>query len=121
MPYICSLLRTEYVLVVARGESSNRASSFEMCNTCKLHVTLCLLDMGTKCSLCICIGKPCGVICPLTEGHDDNVFLNGLTQQAIQKDIAHLQMLPENLCSYQLGKGCSDATIVDGIAKEVAL
>jgi hypothetical protein len=80
-----------------------------------------LLDLGTECSLCICIGKPCGGVRPLTVGHDDNVFLNGFAQQALQKEIARLQVLPENLCSYQQGKGCSDATIVDGIIKEVML
>ena len=58
---------------------------------------------------------------PLTVGHDDNVFLNGFAQQALQKEIARLQLLPETLCSYQRGKGCSDATIVDGVVKEVML
>jgi len=38
-------------------------------------------------------------------GHDDNVFLNGLAQQAIQKEIARLKVLPENLCSYHEVKG----------------
>jgi hypothetical protein len=80
-----------------------------------------LLDLGTECSLCICIAKPCGGVCPLTVGHDDNVFLNGLAQQAIQKEIAHLKVLPEKLCSYQKGKGCGDATIIDCVVKEVAL
>jgi hypothetical protein len=47
--------------------------------------------------------------------------LNGLAQQAIQKEIAHIKLLPDNLCSYQHGKDCSDATIVDTIVKEVAL
>jgi hypothetical protein len=47
--------------------------------------------------------------------------LNGFAQQALQKEIARLQVLPEKICSYQLGKGCSDATIVDGIVKEVLL
>jgi hypothetical protein len=51
---------------------------------CKLQMTLWLLDIGTECSLRICIGKPCGGVRPLTVGHDDNVFLNGLAQQAIQ-------------------------------------
>ncbi len=54
-------------------------------------------------------------------GHDDYVFLNGIAQQAIQKEIARLKLLPENLCSYQKGKGCGDATIVNCIVKEVAL
>ena len=88
---------------------------------CKLQMTLRLLDVGTECSLRICIGKPCGGVRPLTVGHDDNVFLNGLAQQAIQKEIARLKIIPENVCSYQKGKGCADATIVDGIVKEVAL
>jgi hypothetical protein len=44
---------------------------------CKLQMTLRLLDLGTECSLKICIGKPCGGVRPLTVGHDDNVFLNG--------------------------------------------
>ena len=44
---------------------------------CKLQMTLRLLDLGTECSLRICIGKPCGGVRPLTVGHDDNVFLNG--------------------------------------------
>jgi len=54
-------------------------------------------------------------------GHDDNVFLNGLAQQAIQKEIVRLKILPEYLCSYQRGKGCSDVTIVDCVIKETAL
>ncbi len=54
-------------------------------------------------------------------GHDDNVFLNGLAQQAIQKEMTRTHLLPDSLCSYQKGKGCSDATIVDTILKEVAL
>jgi hypothetical protein len=58
---------------------------------------------------------------PLTVGHDDNVFLNGIAQQAIQKEIARTKILPENVCSYQKGKGCNDATIIDSIVKEVAL
>jgi len=80
-----------------------------------------LLDLGTQSSLRICIGKPCGGVRPLTVGHDNNIFLNGLAQQAIQKEIARTKLLPENLCSYQRGKGCSDATIVDTVTKEVAL
>ena len=80
-----------------------------------------LLDMGTTSSLRICIGKPCGGIRPLTVGHDDNVFLNGIAQQAIQQEIARLNVLPENVCSYQKGKGCADATIVNCVVKEVAL
>jgi hypothetical protein len=88
---------------------------------CKLQMALRLLDIGTESSLHICIGKPCGGIRPLTVGHDDNVFLNGLAQQAIQKEMARLKLLPENLCSYQKGKGCGDATIIDNIVKEVAL
>lgn len=80
-----------------------------------------LLDHGTECSLRICIGKPCGGVRPLTVGHDDNVYLNGFAQQAIQKGIAYLQILPENLCSYQRGKGCNNATIVDGVIKEILL
>jgi len=87
----------------------------------KLQLALRLLDMGTECSLRICIAKPCGGVRPLTVGHDDNVFLNGLAQQADQREIARLKVLPPNLCSYQKGKGCSDATIVDSIVKEVAL
>jgi hypothetical protein len=88
---------------------------------CKLQLTLRLLDLGTQCSLRICIAKPCGGVRPLTVGHDDNVFLNGIAQQAIQKEIARTKILPENVCSYQKGKGCNDATIVDSIVKEVAL
>jgi len=80
-----------------------------------------LLDLGTECSLRICIGKPCGGIRPLTIGNDDNVYLNGLTQQAIQKEIAKLKVLPDNLCFYQRWKGCNDTTIVDCVVKEVAL
>jgi len=72
-------------------------------------------------SLRICIGKPCGGVRPLTVGHDDNVFLNGIAQQALQKEIARAKVLPENIYSYQKGKGCTDATIVDGIVKEIAL
>ncbi|MFN9978349.1 MAG: hypothetical protein ACK53Y_00470, partial [bacterium] len=68
------------------------------------------LDIGTESSLWIFIGKPCGGIRPLTIGHYDIVFLNGLAQQAIQKEIARIQLLPDNLCSYQRGKGCNDAT-----------
>jgi hypothetical protein len=49
------------------------------------------------------------------------MFLNGFAQQALQKEITGLQMLPENLCSYQRGKGCSDVTIVEGMVKEVML
>jgi hypothetical protein len=44
----------------------------------------------------MCIGKPCGGVIPLTVGHDDNIFLNGLAQQAIQKEISRLKVLPEN-------------------------
>jgi hypothetical protein len=71
-----------------------------------------LLDIGTESSLRRCIGKPCGGVRPLIVGHDNNVFSNGLAQQAIQKEIAHIKLLPENLCSYQRGKGCGDATII---------
>ena len=88
---------------------------------CQLQMALRLLDIGTECSLRICIGKPCGGVRPLTVGHDDNVFLNGLAQQAIQQEIARLKIIPENICSYQKGKGCADATIVNGIVKEIAL
>jgi hypothetical protein len=88
---------------------------------CKLQLALRLLDMGTENSLRICIGKPCGGVRPLTVGHDNNVFLNGIAQQAIQVEIANLKILPENLCSYQRGKGCSDATIVSCVTKEVAI
>jgi len=88
---------------------------------CKLQLALRLLDIGTECSLRICIGKPCGGVRPLTVSHDDNIFLNGLAQQAIQQEIAWLNILPENLCSYQKGKGFGDATIVDTVIKEVAL
>jgi hypothetical protein len=85
---------------------------------CKLQLTLRLLDTGTECSLRICIGKPCGGVRPLTVGHDDNVFLNGIAQQAIQQEIANYKILPE---SYQKGKSCADATIVDAIVKESAI
>jgi len=88
---------------------------------CKRQMALRFLDIGTESSLWIFIGKPCGGIRPLTIGHYDIVFLNGLAQQAIQKEIARIQLLPDNLCSYQRGKGCNDATIVDNIVKEVAL
>ncbi len=88
---------------------------------CKLQLTLRLLDLGTECSLRICIAKPCGGIRPLTVGHDDNVFSNGLAQQAIQNENARVKLLPENLCSYQKGRGCGDATIIDCVGKEVAL
>jgi len=68
-----------------------------------------LLDIGTENSLHICVGKPCGGVRPLTVGHDDNVFLNGLAQQAIQQEIARNKLLPDNICSYQRGKSCADA------------
>jgi len=80
---------------------------------CRIQMTLRLLDTGTECSLRICIGKPCGGVRPLTVGHDDNVFLNGIAQQAIQKEIARNRVLPETVFSYQKGKGCSDATIIN--------
>jgi len=88
---------------------------------CKIQLTLRLLDTGTESSLRICIGKPCGGIRPLTVGHDDNVFLNGLAQQALQQEIAKHKILPDGICSYQKGKGCGDATIVDTVAKEIAI
>ena len=88
---------------------------------CKIQMALRLLELRTECSLRICIGKPCGEVRPLAVGHDDNVYLNGFAQQAIQKEIARLQILPENLCSHQKGKGCSNATIVDGVVKEILL
>jgi len=88
---------------------------------CKIQMALRLLDLNTENSLRICIGKPCGGVRPLTVGHDDNVFLNGLAQQAIQKEIAKLKLLPENVFSYQRGKGCADATILDQVVKEIAL
>ncbi len=88
---------------------------------CKIQMTLRLLDTGTECSLRICIGKPCGGVRPLTVGHDDNVFLNGIAQQAIQQEIAKNRVLPETIFSYQKGKGCSDATIIDCIVKETAI
>jgi len=87
----------------------------------KLQLIIQLLDLGTEFSLRICIAKPCGGVHPLTVGHDNNVFLNGLAQQAIQKEIALLKVLLENLCSYQKGKGCEDAAIIDYVVKEVAL
>jgi hypothetical protein len=46
-----------------------------------------------------------GGVRPLTVGHDDNVFLNGMAQQAIQREIARLKVLPHNVYSYQKGKG----------------
>jgi len=70
---------------------------------CKLQLTLRLLDMGTENSLRICIGKSCGGVRPLTVGHDDNVFLNGLAQQALQIQIANIKLLTDNICSYQKG------------------
>ncbi len=88
---------------------------------CKIQLTLRLLDTGTESSLRICIGKPCGGVRPLTVGHDDNVFLNGLAQQALQQEIAKHKILPDGICSYQKGKGCGDATIVDTVAKEIAI
>jgi hypothetical protein len=88
---------------------------------CKLQMTLRLLDIGTESSLRICIGKPCGGIRPIMVGHDDNAFLNSIAQQATQKEIARLELLPENLCSYQKSKRCGDAVIVNCIVKEVAL
>ena len=80
-----------------------------------------LLDTGTESSLRICIGNPCRDVRPLTVGHDDNVFLNGKAHQAIQQEIAKFKVLPDNVYSYQKGKGCADATIVDRIFKETAL
>ena len=47
-----------------------------------------LLDICTECSLQICIGKPCGSVRPFMVGHNDNVFLTGLAQQAIQQEIS---------------------------------
>jgi hypothetical protein len=44
-----------------------------------------------------------------------------MAQQAIQKEIARIKLLPENLCSYLKGKGCGVATIIDNVIKEVAL
>lgn len=88
---------------------------------CKLQLPFHLLDIGKECSLRICISKLYGGVRPLTVGHDNNVFLNGLAQQGLQKEIARLGILPGNLCSHQKGKGCNDATIVDCIVKEVAL
>jgi len=84
-------------------------------------MTLRLLDVGTESSLCICIGKPCGGTRPLTVSHDHNVFLNGVAQQTLQVEIARTKLLPENLCSYQKGKGCNHATIVNAVVKEIAL
>lgn len=80
-----------------------------------------LLDTGTESSLRICIGNPCRDVRPLTVGHDDNVFLNKIAQQAIQQEIAKFKVLPDDVYSYQKGKGCSDATINDRIVKETAL
>jgi len=88
---------------------------------CTLQMTLRLLDTGTECSMRKCIRKPCGGVRPLTVGHDDNVFLNGIAQQVIQREIARLKVLPHNVYSYQKGKGCADATIVDCIVKEIAI
>jgi len=87
---------------------------------CKLQMSLRLLDTDTECSLQICIGKPCGGVQPLTVGHDDNVFLNGIAQQAIQQEISKAKILPDNVYSYKKGKGCPYATIIDGIVKEIA-
>ncbi len=120
---------------VASGNGKARASGFAIpiigrlppifLNTyllkCQIQLTVRLLDIGTECSLRICIGKPCGGVRPLTVGHDDNVFLNGIAQQAIQQEIAKHKILPENVFSYQKGKGCSDATLIDIIVKEIAL
>jgi hypothetical protein len=50
-------------------------------------------------------------------GHNDN----DLAQQAIQKEIARTNLLPDNLYSYQKGKGCADATKIDCIVKEIAV
>ena len=65
--------------------------------------------------------NPCGRVCPLTVGHDNNVYLNGLAQRAIQREIARLNLLSDNLYSYQKGKGCNDATMVDCIVREIAV
>jgi hypothetical protein len=57
-------------------------------------MTLRLLDFGTEFSIRICIGKPCAGVRPLTLGHDGNLFLTSLTQQAIQKEIARQKNPP---------------------------
>ena len=80
-----------------------------------------LLDFNTEQSLRICIPKPCGGVRPLTVSHDDNVYLNGFAQRALQHLLSQHNVLPPNLCSYQKGKGCSNATLIDNIVKEVAL
>jgi hypothetical protein len=67
------------------------------------------------------MGKPCGGVRHLMVRQDDNVFLNGIAQQAIQQEIAKHKILPENVFSFQKGKGCSDATLIDTIIKETAL
>ena len=87
----------------------------------KIQLTLRLLDFNTEQSLRICIPKPCGGVRPLTVSHDDNVYLNGFAQRALQHLLSQHNVLPPNLCSYQKGKGCSNATLIDNIVKEVAL
>jgi hypothetical protein len=113
--YLCQDLEDNLRKNVAKGNGKARNTGFAIpvlgrlpkafldvyLLKCKLQMALRLLDIGTECSLHICIGKPCGGVRPLTVGHDDNVFLNGLAQQAIQKEIARLGIMPETLCSYQ--------------------
>ena len=131
--YLCPDLEDNLRKNVAKGKGKARSTGFAIpvlgrlpkifldvyLIKCKLQMALRLLDLGTECSLRICIGKPCGGVRPLTVGHDDNVFLNGLAQQAIQKEIARIGLLPETVCSYQKGKGCGDATIPDCVIKEL--
>jgi hypothetical protein len=57
------------------------------------YIIKCKLQMTMR----LCIGKPCGIVHPLIVGHDDNVYLNGLAQKAIQREIARVNLLPENL------------------------
>jgi hypothetical protein len=53
--------------------------------------------------------------------YNDSVYLNGFAQRSLHCLLSQHNVLPPNLCSYQKGKGCSNATLIDSIVQDVAL
>jgi len=88
---------------------------------CEIHLTLRLIDEFTERAYRICIPKPDGGVRPLTVAHDDNCFLNANIQKSFQRSMREKKIINENIFSFQKGKSCADATIIDCIIRELAL
>jgi len=84
-----------------------------------LHLSLRIIDRETERSLRVCIPKADEGVRPITVAHDDNCFMNMLVQKAFQSQVD--KRLPRYLSSFRKGRGCQDATLVDGVVRELAL